>query len=220
MRAGTYVLLCCTGRVARDGRDAGGGAVTELAAPDMCPELSYAQMDALAEQAGIGADKLLYLPYLMGERTPHLDADARGVFFGLSGAHTRAHLIRAVLEGVSYSLRDCQRIIEGMNGKIKDMTICGGGASSALWLRMLTDIFGCGVNTLHATEGVAFGAAILAGVGAGIYPSVEAACERLITVKQTLAPDAEAGGKIRRGICALQRALSNLKGVVQRRLRR
>lgn len=161
----------------------------------VCPELSYAQMDALAEQAGIGADKLLYLPYLMGERTPHLDADARGVFFGLSGAHTRAHLIRAVLEGVSYSLRDCQRIIEGMNGKIKDMTICGGGASSALWLRMLTDIFGCGVNTLHATEGVAFGAAILAGVGAGIYPSVEAACERLITVKQTLAPDAEAGGK-------------------------
>lgn len=131
----------------------------------------------------------------MGERTPHLDADARGVFFGLSGAHTRAHLIRAVLEGVSYSLKDCQRIIEGMNGKINDMTICGGGASSALWLRMLTDIFGCGVNTLHATEGVAFGAAILAGVGAGIYPSVEAACERLITVKQTLAPDAEAGGK-------------------------
>ena len=161
----------------------------------VCPELSYAQMDALAEQAGIGADKLLYLPYLMGERTPHLDADARGVFFGLSGAHTRAHLIRAVIEGVSYSLRDCQRIIEGMNGKIGEMTICGGGASSALWLRMLVDIFGCQVQTLHAAEGVALGAAMLAGVGAGIYESVEAACDKIITVKQTLSPDAENGKK-------------------------
>lgn len=161
----------------------------------VCPELSYAQMDALAEQAGIGADKLLYLPYLMGERTPHLDADARGVFFGLSGAHTRAHLIRAVIEGVSYSLRDCQRIIEGMNGKIGEMTICGGGASSALWLRMLADVYGCQVQTLHAAEGVALGAAMLAGVGAGIYESVEAACDKIITVKQTLSPDAENGKK-------------------------
>lgn len=112
MRAGTYVLLCCTGRVARDGVTQAAGLSLNWLRQTVCPELSYAQMDALAEQAGIGADKLLYLPYLMGERTPHLDADARGVFFGLSGAHTRAHLIRAVLEGVSYSLRDCRVLLK------------------------------------------------------------------------------------------------------------
>lgn len=94
-----------------------------------------------------------------------------------------------------------------MNGKINDMTICGGGASSALWLRMLTDIFGCGVNTLHATEGVAFGAAILAGVGAGIYPSVETACERLITVKQTLAPMRKPGENTTRYMRATARSI-------------
>ena len=158
---------------------------------NVCPELSYAQMDDLAKDVKIGADKLLYLPYLMGERTPHLDADARGVFFGLSGMHTRAHLIRAVLEGVSYSLKDCQRIIEGMNGKIADMTICGGGAASELWLQMLADVYGCNVKTMRSNEGVALGAAILAGVGAGIYKSVEDGCDRILAVKQEVQAKAE-----------------------------
>ena len=165
---------------------------------NICPELSYREMDALAEQTPIGAEKLIYLPYLMGERTPHLDADARGVFFGLSGMHTRAHLIRAVLEGVSYSLKDCQRIIEGVIGPIGETTVCGGGAASGLWRQMIADVYGCKVQTLRANEGVALGAAILAGVGAGIYQSVAAGCDRIVEVKEEILPVAENTEKYRK----------------------
>ena len=140
----------------------------------------YQIMDRLAEQVGVGAGGLLYLPYLMGERSPHPNADCRGVFFGLSAMHGRGHLIRAVMEGVAYSQRECLDVFREMGVQVNQMTACGGGGRSPLWRQMLADLYGCPISTVHADEGPALGAAILAGVGAGVYPSVEEACDQLI----------------------------------------
>lgn len=140
----------------------------------------YVIMTKEAQNITIGSDKLIYLPYLMGERTPHLDPDCRGVFFGLSAIHTRAHLIRAVMEGVGYSLRDGVEILQEMGTTITDMRACGGGSRSPLWRQMLSDLYRCPVATIASEEGPALGVAILAGVGAGIYGDVVSACERLI----------------------------------------
>ncbi len=140
----------------------------------------YFLMDKEAEQSPIGCNKLLYLPYLMGERTPHLDPDCRGVFFGLSAIHQKRDLLRAVLEGVVYSQRDSVEILREMGVSIGEMMACGGGGTSPLWRQMLADTYNCPVKTVRSKEGPALGAAILAGVGAGLYPSVQAACDTMI----------------------------------------
>ena len=151
----------------------------------------YEIMTALANKSPIGANRLVYLPYLMGERTPHLDPDCRGVFFGLSAMHSKGDLIRAVIEGVSYALKDCLDILDGMDVKPESMLLTGGGARSAFWRQMLADVFACPVKTTVNTEGPALGAAILAGVGAGIYPSVQRACEAMIRIGESRQPDSE-----------------------------
>lgn len=143
------------------------------------------------EKIPAGSDRLIYLPYLMGERTPHLDPDCRGVFFGLSALHTRAHLLRAVMEGVSYSLCDCNEILTEMGVKVDAMMACGGGGKSPVWRQMLADLYRCPVQTLRQTEGPALGAAILAGVGCGIYESVEKACQEMISPEKTCMPKKE-----------------------------
>lgn len=148
----------------------------------------YYLMDKAAEQVPIGSNRLIYLPYLMGERTPHLDADCRGVFFGLSAIHTKEDLLRAVMEGVSYSLKDCQSILTGMGIEVESMMACGGGGTSALWRQMLADLYDCKVQTVASKEGPALGVAILAGVGAGVYPSVQEACDRIIETNKTAEP--------------------------------
>lgn len=148
----------------------------------------YRIMDEKAAGVPIGADKLLYLPYLMGERTPHLDPFARGAFLGLSGKHTKAEMIRAVMEGVTYSLRDCLRIFAESNIRVDSMMACGGGASSPLWRQMLADVFGCTVVTPQSNDGGALGAALLAAAGTGAYASVPEACEAAIRVKTAQAP--------------------------------
>lgn len=140
----------------------------------------YYLMDKQAEKVPIGANKLLFLPYLNGERTPHLDPNARGVFFGLSPIHKKADMLRAVMEGVAYSLRDCMEIIRDMSINVNDMMACGGGGTSALWRQMLADLYACPVKTTINTEGPALGAALLAAVGAGLYSSVEEACGAVI----------------------------------------
>lgn len=140
----------------------------------------YEIMTEAAAAIPPGSDRLLYLPYLMGERTPHKDPDCRGVFFGLSAMHTRAHLIRAVMEGVGHSLLDCALILRRMGVDIDGITATGGGGRSPLWRQMLGDMFGCGVSTIASAEGPALGAALLAGVGAGAYASVQQACEAVI----------------------------------------
>lgn len=151
----------------------------------------YLVMDREAAKVPIGSERLIYLPYLMGERTPHLDPEARGVFFGLSAMHGRPQLIRAVMEGVSFSLMDCLGIFYEMGIPVDSMIACGGGGSSLLWRQMLSDVYNCPISTITSKEGPALGAAILAMVGAGIYPSVEEACDGVIRRHSTQEPSAE-----------------------------
>lgn len=148
----------------------------------------YVLLDKAAEQVPIGSNRLLYLPYLMGERTPHLDPDCRGAFVGLSGMHTRYDLLRAVMEGVTFSLRDCAEILREMQVRPTEILACGGGGTSPLWRQMLADVLGCPVATTVSKEGPALGVAILAGVGAGVYASVEEGCRKLIAVNASQAP--------------------------------
>lgn len=140
----------------------------------------YILMDEEAEKVEPCSEGIIYLPYLMGERTPHLDPYARGVFFGLSAKHTKAHMIRAVMEGVVFSLKDCLEIIKEMGVSITQVRASGGGGKSPLWRQMQADVFGCDVVTTNSSEGPALGAAILAGVGAGVYDSVQEACDLII----------------------------------------
>jgi len=149
----------------------------------------YYLMDKQAETVPVGANRLLYLPYLMGERTPHLDPNARGVFFGLSAMHTKKEMLRAVMEGVSYSLRDCVEVFRDMNINVSDMMACGGGGSSPLWRSMLADLYNCPVKTASSKEGPALGVALLALTGAGVYSSVPEACKAVCKVDKTQAPN-------------------------------
>ncbi|MGI6114373.1 MAG: FGGY-family carbohydrate kinase, partial [Mahellales bacterium] len=140
----------------------------------------YILMDQEAEKSPAGSQGLIYLPYLMGERTPHLDPYAKGVFFGLTAKHTRQDMIRSVMEGVSYSLRDCFEIIKELDIEVTEVRASGGGGRSKLWRQMQADMFNCDIVTINSSEGPALGVALLAGVGAGIYDSVPQACEAAI----------------------------------------
>ena len=125
----------------------------------------------------------------MGERTPHLNPDARGAFVGLSAIHGKAEMLRAVMEGVVYSLRDCLDVLREMRVDVTDMAACGGGGTSRLWRQMLADNYGCRVKTVSSREGPALGAAILAGVGAGVYASVQEGCSQVIRTERTQEPE-------------------------------
>lgn len=140
----------------------------------------YQITDEKAGNIAIGCDKLIYLPYLMGERTPHLDPDCRGVFFGISAMHTKSHFIRAILEGVTYSLYDCLLVLKEMGIAPLSMLLCGGGSKSKLWKSIICDTFAIPVETSKSAEAPALGVAILAAVGSGIYSDVKTACEKMI----------------------------------------
>jgi xylulokinase len=152
---------------------------------------SYEKLTAEAANAPPGCDGLLWAPYLMGERTPHLDPAARGVLVGLTASHTRAHVIRAILEGVAFSLRDTFTIFREIGVPVKTIRLGGGGARSALWRQIQADVYGQPVETVEAEEGAAYGAAIVAGVGAGAWPTVEAACATIVRVARNVSPNSE-----------------------------
>lgn len=151
----------------------------------------YVLMDRQAELSPPGCDGLYYLPYLMGERTPHLDPDARGVFFGLSARHSRRDMLRAVMEGVGYSMKDCLEIIKGMGIPIKEVRASGGGGKSPFWRQMLADMFAKTIITTNSTQGPALGVAILAGVAAGVYSSVSEGCDIAVIPKSRQRADRE-----------------------------
>ncbi|MCL1854418.1 MAG: xylulokinase [Clostridia bacterium] len=153
----------------------------------------YELMDRQAGRVPIGAERLLYLPYLMGERTPHLDPDARGVFFGLSNIHTKAHMLRAVMEGVAFSLLDCMEILRGLGIAPREMLVCGGGGKSPLWRQMLSDLYRIPTATVANPEGPALGVAVLAGVATGVYASVEEGCDGVIRANDACRPSEKAG---------------------------
>jgi xylulokinase len=156
----------------------------------LAPELEYDALTAEAAQSPAGAQGLFWLPYLMGERTPHLDATARGGWIGLTNSHKRADLIRALIEGVSYSQCDCLDIIESLGVAVNSVRASGGGAQSPFWRQLLADIFARRVVTLETQEGSAYGAALLALAGTGEYASVPEVCRVAVRETESVGPRA------------------------------
>jgi xylulokinase len=152
------------------------------------PGSSYEKLSALAEDVPAGSDGLMWAPYLFGERTPHLDPEARAAFVGITASHTQGHFIRAILEGVAFSLRDTLTLFRELGVPVKAIRLGGGGARGALWRKIQADVYGQPVELLEAEEGGAFGAALLAGAGIGVWASVEAACAATVRVAETIAP--------------------------------
>ena len=143
---------------------------------------AYDVLSAEAAQAPPGSEGLFFLPYLTGERTPHADPNARGAWIGLSLRHGKSHLVRSVMEGATYAMRDCLEIIKGMSIPVKEIRLSGGGARGKFWRQLQADIYGQKVSTINASEGPAFGVALLAAVGTGAYKSVAEACDATIKV--------------------------------------
>jgi xylulokinase len=166
---------------------------------------AYDIITELASTAPVGSDGLLFLPYLTGERTPHADPSARGVFFGLSLRHTKAHMARAVLEGVTFSLRECLDLLCALGQSCARVRVSGGGSRSVFWRQMMADVFGTEIVEVNVTQGAAYGAALLAGVGTGVYSSEEQACER--TVRETGSTKPGPGAAARAEAYARYRAL-------------
>ena len=158
----------------------------------LAPDVTFDALMDEAAQAPAGSEGLLFLPYLSGERTPHPDPLARGAWVGLTLRHTRAHMIRAVLEGVSFGLRDGFILLSRVGlRETPNVRISGGGARSPLWRAILASVLATPLESVAASEGAAYGAALLAGVGVGIWPDVTSACAATITPGEITAPNAE-----------------------------
>jgi xylulokinase len=158
----------------------------------------YESLSREAAQIPAGADGVLWAPYLMGERTPHLDSEVRGALIGLAASHGRGHIIRAILEGVAFSLKDSLTIFAEIGVPVSDIRLGGGGALSPLWRQVQADVYGKPVSQLVAEQGAAHGAAILAGVGAGLWPSVDAACAQFVQIASVVAPEQSDSDKLQR----------------------
>jgi len=158
----------------------------------LAPSDSFDALVSEAEKAPAGCEGLVFLPYLSGERTPHPDPLARGALVGLTVRHRRAHLTRSVLEGVAFSMRDCMGLFAQAGlGSVRQVRVAGGGAKSALWRRIVASVLGVELVTVNSTEGAAYGAALIAGAGVGIWSDVAAACEATVAVTGRDAPDPE-----------------------------
>ncbi|HID95333.1 MAG TPA: xylulokinase [Candidatus Latescibacteria bacterium] len=168
-------------------RDTIGGIESKL--EEISGISSYEILTKEAEKVGPGSEGLIFLPYLMGERTPHRDANAKGVFFGITGRHTRGHLVRSVLEGITFAMRDSLEIIKGLGLQIDQIRATGGGAQSRLWQQLQADIYNAPVITVNTSqEGPAFGSAIMAGVGAGVWSNLEEATDHIIRITTETEP--------------------------------
>jgi xylulokinase len=175
---------------------------------------SYEQLMTIAAEVPAGSEGVFWAPYLFGERTPHLDPDVRAAFVGLTASHRQSHLTRSVLEGVAYSLRDTFTLFAELGIPVRGVRLGGGGARGALWRQIQADIYGRPVELLVAEEGGAYGAALLAGVGAGAWPDVDTACESSIRVAETIRPDPAAIAVYNRGYQAYRKlypALASLR---------
>jgi xylulokinase len=174
----------------------------------------YDLLTAQAANVPAGSDGLLWAPYLMGERTPHLDAAARAMLVGLSASHTRAHIVRAILEGVAFSLRDSFTILEQIGVPVNTIRLGGGGARSALWRQIQADVYDHEVETVAVEEGAAYGAAILAGVGAKAWPSVDAACDAVVRVSGKTSPCLEDAQVMARAYASYRKMYPAMKSIL------
>jgi xylulokinase len=174
----------------------------------------YDLLTAEAAKVKAGSDGLLWTPYLMGERTPHLDPNARAALVGLTASHTRGHVVRAILEGVAFSLRDTFTILAEMNVPVRNIRLGGGGARSPLWQQIQAEIYGRAVEMVEAEEGAAYGATILAGVGAKVWPSVDAACASAIRVAKKVSPRPEVIALLNQQYSAYRRVYAASKTIL------
>jgi xylulokinase len=175
---------------------------------------SYESLTAEAAHFPAGCDGLLWAPYLMGERTPYLDPAARGMLVGLTASHTRGHVIRAILEGVAFSLRDTFTIFQEMEVPVTKIRLGGGGARSALWRQIQADTYGRAAEIVEAEEGAAYGAAILAGVGVKTWSSVDEACDSIVRVAANISPDSEDSLILERAYAAYRRIYPAMKSIL------
>jgi xylulokinase len=171
----------------------------------------YGLLNREAAEIPPGCEGLLFLPYLSGERTPHADPDARACFIGLTLAHRRGHMVRAVMEGVAYAMRDSLEIIRELKVPVKEIRASGGGSRSPLWRQIQSDVFGQKVVTLNAEEGPAYGVALLAAVGAGVFRNVEEACDATIHVVSETPVNRRAAAYYDRGFPLYQNLYQSLK---------
>jgi len=171
----------------------------------------YDRMCEDAARVDAGSEGLFWAPYLMGERTPHLDPNARAAFVGLTASHTRAHLIRAILEGVAYSLKDTFTIFDEIGVPAQRIRLGGGGARSPLWRQIQADVYAHQVETVVAEEGAAYGAAILAGVGAGHWATVDQACDAVVRVASRIEPDPRPSALLQSGYQVYRRIYPALR---------
>jgi xylulokinase len=176
----------------------------------------YERLCEEAASAPPGSDGALWAPYLMGERTPHLDPYARAALVGLTASHTRAHCIRAILEGVAFSLRDTLTIFGEMSVPVETIRLGGGGARGPLWRQIQADVYGRAIEIVEAEEGGAYGAALLAGVGGGVWPTVDAACESVVRVATRVEPRAETVALMERQYETFRALYPALRAVVNR----
>jgi xylulokinase len=183
----------------------------------------YEIITAEAAAAPIGSEGLIFLPYLTGERTPHADPNARGVFLGLGLRHTKGHLARAIMEGVCYGLRDSLEILRQMKLPIKEIRNTGGGSRSPFWRQMQSDVFRAPLVGMAVDEGVAFGAALLGGVAAGLWPDVPSACAAAVRTSEPVRPDRQAAAiyhqyyRVYRALYpSLKRHFARLAGIVEK----
>jgi len=154
----------------------------------LMPELGFDEMAALAAKSPAGSNNLIFLPYIFGERCPYSDADARGVFFGLSGTTDKSDIVRAVMEGVAFGLKDLCGLVSGFV-PLNEVYITGGGAKSPVWGQIIADVLGVELSVLNIEEGPAFGAALIAGVGSGMFSSFEEAKNKALSVVNAYLPD-------------------------------
>ena len=182
----------------------------------LAPGTDYDVLTKEAAKSPAGAQGLFWLPYLMGERTPHLDATARGGWIGLTAKHTRADLIRSVIEGVSYSQKDCLDIIEQLGVLVRSVRVSGGGGKSPFWRRVLADVLEKPVVTLETQEGSAYGAALLAMVGTGAYSSVPEVCQSVIRETASIQPRTEESAVYRDGHSIYRSLYPALKPISER----
>jgi xylulokinase len=173
----------------------------------------YDVLTAEAESVPAGSDGVLWAPYLMGERTPHLDPHARAALIGLAANHGRSHIIRAILEGVAFSLKDSFSIFEEMNVPVAQIRLGGGGARSSLWRQIQADVYGHPVEILEAEEGAAYGAALLAGVGAGVWPTVDEACRQVVRIKSRVEPQPVSSAILQRQYLVFRRIYPALRQI-------
>jgi len=152
-------------------------------------KLRYDAATAEATDVPAGSDGVVFLPYLNGERTPHADPRARGSFVGLNLSHTRGHLTRSVMEGITFGLRDSLEIIQSLDVPVRQIRASGGGSKNPFWRQMQADVFAKKITSLEVEQGPAYGVALLAAVGDGVFPNIQEACSATIQVAGETPPD-------------------------------